>query len=85
MKYLVVLFVVVLALWLLLRGRGSGSQKRAATERDPRADGSRGRDGAPIDIVACAHCGVHLPRNEALLDAQGRIYCGAEHRLAGPR
>jgi uncharacterized protein len=85
MKYVVVLIVVALALWLLLRGRGGGAGPRGADRPEKPGGGSVRRDDAPIDIVACAHCGVHLPRTEALLDAQGRLYCGAEHRLAGPR
>ena len=39
----------------------------------------------PATMVACAHCGVHLPRPEATYDADGRSYCGEPHRLAGPR
>jgi len=35
-------------------------------------------------MVACAHCGLHLPRAEALEHAH-RHYCCAEHRSAGPR
>jgi uncharacterized protein len=31
-------------------------------------------------MVACAGCGVHLPRSEALL-SQGRFYCSEEHRV----
>jgi uncharacterized protein len=35
-------------------------------------------------MVACAHCGLHLPQEEALLDEAGRTYCGPAHRSAGP-
>ena len=85
MKYLVVLIVVALALWLLLRGRGARPSSRAPDASAKPGRGAAAPGNAAIDMVACAHCGVHLPRNEALLDAQGRIYCGAEHRIAGPR
>jgi len=35
-------------------------------------------------MVACAHCGVHLPRNEAItIDA--RHYCCAEHQQRDAR
>lgn len=34
-------------------------------------------------MVACARCGVHLPRDEALADAGGQLYCSAAHRDAG--
>ena len=33
----------------------------------------------PQDMVACSHCGVHVPRAEALMLGQ-HAYCCAEHR-----
>lgn len=39
---------------------------------------------APQDVVACAHCGVHVPRSEAL--SQGALhYCCIEHQRADGR
>jgi uncharacterized protein len=35
-------------------------------------------------MVACAHCGVHLPVNEAVKDGELH-FCGEPHRLLGPR
>jgi uncharacterized protein len=32
-------------------------------------------------MVACAHCGVHLPRDEAL-PGRGGVFCGDAHRTA---
>jgi uncharacterized protein len=34
------------------------------------------------DLVACARCGVHLPRAEAHV-AGGLPYCGEEHARLG--
>ncbi|KCB34114.1 hypothetical protein L541_0449, partial [Bordetella hinzii CA90 BAL1384] len=34
-------------------------------------------------MVRCAHCGIHLPRSEALL-LNGRTWCGQEHARLGP-
>jgi uncharacterized protein len=71
--------VVGLALWFL-KGRGKGTPA-APAQRTP------GKSAAekPAPMVACAHCGVHLPRLEASVDAEGRAYCGEAHRVAGPR
>jgi uncharacterized protein len=33
----------------------------------------------PLAMVACAHCGTHLPSTDALQDG-GVFYCSAEHR-----
>ena len=32
-------------------------------------------------MIACAYCGVHLPRDEAL-PGRGGVFCGDAHRLA---
>lgn len=73
-KYLVVLIVVVLVLWLMFGRR----------RRDEPPHGRGATRGAPEGMARCAHCGVHLPRSEALL-LGGRTYCSAAHRDAGPR
>lgn len=76
MKFVLVLLAIVLLLWMLF---GRARPKR---RDDHAAPPTAGRD--PEGMVACAHCGVHLPRSEALL--AGRLtYCSAAHRDAGPR
>lgn len=81
MKYLLVLVVVLVVAWMLLRRRdpppgapkpGPGSDPKAAS-------------AAPQKMLACAHCGVHLPQADAQMDAAGRPFCSEAHRLAGPR
>jgi uncharacterized protein len=80
MKFLVVALVVVLGLWLLLRGRkASGDERRA-----PPAPSKPGAVKGPEAMVSCARCGVHLPQGDALFDPAGRPFCGAEHRDARP-
>lgn len=80
MKFVVVIVVVVGLLWLMLgRERRSGASPRGA----PGAKATKG--AAPVEMLACAHCGVHLPRTEALFDAAGRAFCVEAHRVAGPR
>lgn len=76
MKYLVVIVVVAVVLWLMLGRRGGerAAPPKARAKRRPELEG----------MVRCAHCGVHLPRSEALT-AGGHSYCSAAHRDAGPR
>lgn len=72
-KLLILLVVVLAAVWLLRR---------------PRIDAPARRPGkaAPTQaMVACAHCGVHLPQGDTVADAGGRLFCSTAHRLAGPR
>lgn len=77
MKYLLVVLVVVVGLWLLLgRSRtAAGTARRPDPSAAPKAD----------VMVSCAHCGLHLPTGEAVADAEGRLYCSDAHRLGGPR
>lgn len=68
MKYLLIILVVLAVLWFA-RGRSRHDAPPAAPPR-PRG---------PQAMVRCAHCGVHLPAQDALSGAQGS-YCSAEHR-----
>lgn len=70
-KYLVVLLVVVLLAWLILRKPRQRARRDAAT-------------GRPQAMVACAHCGLHLPTGDAVHES-GRTFCSEAHRLAGAR
>jgi uncharacterized protein len=78
MKYLVLLGIIVLAWVLFFKGR------RRPPPVDRATDSSQGASQA-APMLACTHCGLHLPKTEAVLDAEGRPYCGEAHRLAGPR
>lgn len=79
LRLLIVVAVVVgLALWFL-KGRRVGGPPGG------RAAGPGPSGAKPAPMVACAHCGVHLPRPDASFDAEGRSYCGEPHRVAGPR
>ena len=81
MKYVLVLLVIVFVLWWMWgRGeRGSGGARPSA-----RSGRGNGDDATPEAMVRCAHCGVHLPRSDALPAPDGALYCSAAHRLAGP-
>ena len=44
---------------------------------------SASKHGQPVeDMVKCAHCGVNLPRSEAIYSG-GVFYCTPEHRKLG--
>jgi len=87
-KYLVVILVVGVMVWLLTakarpprdggreagRGAGGGAAK-------PRRGGGV---AAPQAMLSCSHCGLHLPAADAVLDGS-RVYCSDAHRALGPR
>jgi uncharacterized protein len=75
-RLLLILVVAVVAVWWLV-GRG----KRLRTGDGPTKP-ARGQDAE--EMVECAHCGVHLPRGDAVRDG-ALAYCSDAHRAAGPR
>jgi hypothetical protein len=68
-KFLLVVGVVALVLWLMF------GRKRGKPPTPP---------GASQPMVRCAHCGVHLPKSEALLLGD-QAFCSPAHRDAGAR
>lgn len=76
MKLFILLLILLLGVWLWSRGR------RQSSAPPPRP--AKKKDAKPIDMVACAVCGVHLPRSDALPGPQGH-YCGAPHRQQAER
>jgi uncharacterized protein len=78
---LVVLLAVVVGWWFARRRRS----KKGPAAKPPVATSKRGAAPEPAAMLACAHCQVHLPQDDAQFDVAGRPYCSAEHRVAGPR
>jgi uncharacterized protein len=73
MKFFLFLIAVFVLLWLL---RGALNRRGGAA-----ASARRPPPSAPQEMIACAHCGVHLPRDEAL-PGRGGVFCGDAHRTA---
>ena len=74
MRFIVLVLLVVLAVWLI----------RRAFRASHKSESLRQRTGEVGDLVRCAHCGVHLPRAEARAAGQA-LYCSEEHARLGPR
>jgi uncharacterized protein len=72
MKYLIWLLVILLGLWVW---------RRAGQARRPRPPATPPAEKAPDAMCSCAHCGVHLPLNEAVRGERG-LYCSTGHRSA---
>lgn len=71
MKYLLVLIVVMIAVWVWRSNRaGEKSESRRARPKD--AD-------AAVDMLGCDVCGLHCPREDAIVGRKG-VYCCAQHR-----
>jgi len=66
---LLLLVIAVAVIYFLVTGF---ARKRARSSAPPASE----------SMVPCAHCGVNVPRSEAL-EGAGRFYCSEEHRRAG--
>lgn len=72
MKYLLVLAVVMVAIYVWRNNRVTD---RAQSRPPPTPPTSR----LPVVMVACQQCGTHLPQGDTV---QGELgpYCSADHR-----
>jgi len=84
MKYLLVLAVLWVAIWLWRKNRRE-EMRDAQRERAARAQRQPAAPAAPKAMLRCAHCGLHLPASDALGGPGDAVYCSAAHREAAER
>ena len=72
MKYLLILLAVLFGVWLWRSGRETTGATKSGGRQAPRP--------TPQDMVACHHCGLHLPASDAVQGHNG-WYCGHPHRI----
>ena len=65
------ILLIALAVWIvILLIRNARARKQASDQRPKKQ---------VEDMVECAHCGVHLPENEAIQDGD-KYFCSESHR-----
>ena len=80
-RILIVVVLVGLALWMLRRALGRPDRRQPPS---PKAS-SRPKEKTTtetLDLVACQHCGLHLPRTEALW-RDSQPFCSEAHADQG--
>jgi uncharacterized protein len=83
-KLLFWIVVIVAALFVArLLAQKAGKRRPAPPQAAPRGNASTAREPLP-QMTRCAHCGIHLPRAEALL-LKGNTWCCEAHAELGPR
>lgn len=78
MRNLLLFLLILFAIWWIRRAlnrpRGNGGERK---------EGGRGRTEALTErVLACEHCGVHVPESEGVSDGS-RFFCCEEHRRLG--
>ncbi len=79
---LIVAVVLAVLAWLRRPSSKAGQASEVPPEAPPKAPSDTGAIADPM--LPCAHCGLHVPAAETVQDEQGRVYCSAAHRAAGP-
>ena len=74
-KLILIVAAVFAVLWLVRRAIAGPGPGPAARPPGAAPEG---------ELVACAHCGVNLPKAEARGESD-RHYCSEEHQRLGPR
>jgi len=76
-----VLFWIIVIIGALLAARivARYQERSQLNNKQPRqVRKSVNPEKATESMVRCEHCGIHLPRSEAVL-SKGRIWCSKEH------
>lgn len=83
-KLLFWIVIIILVLFVArIAGRMAAARQAPPPGAKPRPAAGQPAPGTPESMVRCAHCGIHLPRSEALLQG-GHTWCSAEHARLGP-
>lgn len=69
---LIILGIVIYLAWQLIKRWQNRPSNQVDDDRPRRLDGN---------MVRCDHCGLFVPRDEAI-ESNGRHYCSEAHRLA---
>lgn len=82
--WIVVGLVALTVARILARSAASKPADNAARDRvqQPRRGAPANKQAPAEQMVRCAHCGIHLPRSEALLTG-GKTWCSQDHARLG--
>lgn len=83
MKFGLWIAIGVIAFLWYAHSRKQRARERARAAAAP--DRAASRAIAAERIVACAHCGLHVPASDAVLSENGVTFCSVAHRGQPPR
>lgn len=79
--WIIVILVALVAARVITRNNARNQEDQ---EPSVAKDKAAPLQGNPESMVRCEHCGIHLPRSEALLSG-GRTWCSQEHAKLGDK
>lgn len=91
MRNLLVFVLVLIGIFYVRRAlrrsdgrRGGGGAAPGGADTSERETARPERTVEVEQMVACAHCGLHVPESEGIRGVGG-IFCSEAHRRLGPR
>lgn len=83
-----VLFWIILIIAILFIARIAARHKQNSEIDNDQPKQAKKRGAPPVEhaenMVRCAHCGIHMPRSEAVLSG-GNTWCSTDHAKLGVR
>lgn len=76
MRNLLIFFLILIGVWWVRRAL-------QRTGRSARRDERRQKLDEPERVLACRHCGVHVPESEGVRNSDGFYCCEAHQRQHG--
>lgn len=67
-KILFLIIIAVLIFWLI------------KLQKNKLSDANKDSIESAEDMVVCSYCGTHIPKNEALSNANNQYFCSDKHR-----
>lgn len=82
-RILIILGLIALALWMLRKalGRPDANKASGASDAKPAGAAKKKKETPALGLIACGHCGLHLPRSEAIWRAD-QPFCCEDHARA---
>ena len=74
MRFVLLILLVLLVVWAV-----RAVQRRIDVPKAPPTPASPDAPAEEELMLSCMHCGLHLPRGEAL-PGRGGVFCGEAHR-----
>lgn len=84
MGKLIFWIIVILAGLVAVRLIARHNEQQNAPRKTQKKNGWLGRSQDPEAMVRCAHCGIYMPRSDAVL-SDGQTWCSQEHAKLGVR
>lgn len=83
MRNLLIFVLVLIVVWWARRAL-SRMAEESRVRREHKQQRAQAAKKLPERMLSCAHCGLHVPESEGVIE-DGRFFCTDSHRRLGAR